>query len=116
MFTTLLYKKHRQLYRQRLQTPYAWRDYCIVGALLIAVLSALSQVWLLSLLACCAWLLMTVLFCLQRLYKTSHAPAQILEIAVTSLLIPPLATFWRLAGLVIAGIPPDRPSVAKKAE
>jgi cellulose synthase/poly-beta-1,6-N-acetylglucosamine synthase-like glycosyltransferase len=108
MFNTLLSKKHRQLYRQRLQTPFAWRDYCIVWALLIAVLSALCQVWLLSLLACFVWLLMTVLFCLQRLYKTSHAPAQVLEIAITSLLIPPLATFWRLSGIIIAGIPPYR--------
>jgi len=38
--------------------------------------------------------------CGPRLRYTSHAPEHILEMLVTSALIPPLAVFWRLAGAI----------------
>ena len=46
------------------------------------------------------WALMTVRFCLCRLSGTSHSPDHIVEMVFTSLLIPPLAVFWRLMGAV----------------
>jgi glycosyltransferase involved in cell wall biosynthesis len=98
MYNALLYKKHPVLYRQRIQQTIPWRYYCIVGALFITILAMLAQVWLLAVLAFCAWLVMTLLFCLERLYKTKHTLDHICEMLITSAIIPPLAIFWRLYG------------------
>ncbi len=44
------------------------------------------------------WLALTAAFCRARLHGTSRAPAHVAEMAVTSVLIPPLAVGWRLLG------------------
>jgi hypothetical protein len=44
------------------------------------------------------WLMLTARFCARRLRGTSHAPAQVAEMAVTSALIPLLSVYWRLRG------------------
>jgi GT2 family glycosyltransferase len=89
MFDALLFKKHRRLYRERIRRAPRWDYYLTTGALLAGVLY--PALWL-------VWLALTARFCLQRLQGTSHAPAHLAELAVTSLLIPPLAVFWRLLG------------------
>ncbi|MBA2287017.1 MAG: glycosyltransferase [Ktedonobacteraceae bacterium] len=98
MFNALLYKKHSALYRQRIQAAPPWRYYAIISALLLALAGALSGLWPLALTAFCGWLLLTAHFCLQRLRATSHAPHHVAEMIMTSLLIPPLAVYWRLFG------------------
>lgn len=44
------------------------------------------------------WLMLSASFCARRLRGTSGRPAHVAEMALTSLLIPPTALFWRLAG------------------
>ena len=44
------------------------------------------------------WGALTIGFWLTRLRGTSHAPAHLVEMLVTSALIPPLSVFWRLRG------------------
>jgi cellulose synthase/poly-beta-1,6-N-acetylglucosamine synthase-like glycosyltransferase len=100
MFNALLYKKHPELYRQRIQAAPLWRYYWITGALLLALLAGLCAVWPLALLALLIWLALTLRFCWQRLAHTSRAPAHIGEMLITSALIPPLALFWRLRGML----------------
>lgn len=100
MFNALLYKKYPQLYRERIQAAPPWHYYCILGALLLALVSAIAGLWSLALIATIAWLLMTTRFCLHRLKHTSRAPTHIIEMVVTSICIPPLAIFWRLWGAV----------------
>ncbi|HYX51104.1 MAG TPA: hypothetical protein VE843_15260, partial [Ktedonobacteraceae bacterium] len=100
MFNALLYKKHPILYRQRIQARPPWHYYCIVTALLAALLGIVAGAAIFALGAICVWLCMTGHFCLQRLHHTSHAPRHIAEMTVTSLLIPPLAVFWRIFGAI----------------
>lgn len=100
MFNALLYKKHPVLYRQRIQATPPWHYYCIVTALLAALLGAIEGSAIFALGVACVWLYMTAHFCLQRLRHTSPAPKHIAEIIVTSLLIPPLAIFWRIVGAI----------------
>jgi GT2 family glycosyltransferase len=100
MFNALLYKKHPALYRQRIQATPPWHYYCILGALLVALMSAIAGYWLFALGALCAWILMTGRFCLLRLDHTSHSLCHISEMIVTSILIPLLAIFWRIAGAI----------------
>ena len=40
-------------------------------------------------------------FCLRRLRGASHCPVHVIEMMVTSALIPPYAVFWRLYGALI---------------
>lgn len=90
MFDALLFKKHRVLYRSRIRAAGRWDYYAIVASLLFAGAGSAP--------AALVWALLTLRFLLQRLRGASKRPAHVLEMLVTSILIPPLAVFWRLAG------------------
>ncbi len=100
MFNALLYKKHPVLYRQNIQSTPPWRYYAIVSALLAVLIGAVSGWGVLALAGLILWVGLTARFCMQRLQHTSHASRHVLEMIVTSMLIPPLAIFWRLRGAV----------------
>ena len=100
MFNALLYKKHPSLYRQRIQAAPPWHYYGIVIALLSACIAALGGLWLFACAAFGIWLCLTARFCFQRLRHTSHAPGHILEMMVTSMMIPPLSIYWRIFGAI----------------
>ena len=98
MFNALLYKKHPRLYRQKIQATPPLHYYGILGSLLAFMLGIFSRHERLAFLAACLWLLLTGRFCLSRLQHTSSHPFHKAEILVTSVLIPPLAIFWRIRG------------------
>jgi glycosyltransferase involved in cell wall biosynthesis len=100
MFNALLHKKHPDLYRKHIQAAPLWDYYGIVGCLLLILLGFSVQISWLAIIALLAWLYMTGRICIQRLRKTSRAPGHILEVAITSALLPPLAIFWRLWGAI----------------
>jgi len=98
MFNALLYKKHPQLYRRHLPPVTPWHYYAIVTALATALGGLIVGRRRPALGACAVWLLLTGRFCRRRLRETAHTPRHIAEMIVTSLLIPPLAIFWRIRG------------------
>jgi len=98
LFNALLFKKHPGLYRTRIQAHPPWRYYISLIALLTGAVAAGMSNLPLALLAIGAWMALTVRFCFVRLRGTSKAPAHLLEMLVTSMLIPPLAIYWRLRG------------------
>jgi GT2 family glycosyltransferase len=100
MYNALLYKKHPARYRTYIQSAPPWRYYATVGALGGVALGLLARRRWLAGLAAALWLGLTMEFCARRLRGVSHAPAHIAEMVVTSLVIPPLAVFWRLRGAV----------------
>jgi GT2 family glycosyltransferase len=100
MFNALLYKKHPSLDRERVQASPPWMYYAIVGALLGAVVAAFFSLGWLVIVMLGAWALLTASFCARRLRGTSRAPGHVAEMIVTSMLIPPLAVYWRLRGAV----------------
>ena len=67
-------------------------------ALLTLVLGVALRAPLVAAAAGSLWLVLTVSFCLKRLRLTAKTPAHIAEMVVTSVLIPPLAVFWRMVG------------------
>ncbi len=99
-FNALLYQKHPELYRQRIRPGRPWHYYAILAASLMALAGALGGHRRMALGAASAWTLMTGLFCAQRLQGTSHTPGHMAEMAVTSILIPPLSIFWRILGAI----------------
>ncbi len=98
VFNALLYKKHPALYRERIQASPPWHYDGTVGALLLVCGAAIGGLWSLALVGVGIWLALTTRFCLQRLQRTSHALAHVVEMIITSVLIPPLAIFWRIRG------------------
>ena len=97
-FDALLYKKHPRLYRAHIRKLPPLRYYLIALALvgaLIAVLSGHREVALAALLV---WAGLTLSLFGERIRRTSRRLGHVAEMAVTSVLIPPLAVFWRLAG------------------
>ncbi len=99
-FDALLYKKHPKLYRRKIRQKPRWDFYLIVGALLLCLGALASGAEGIALLAGLVWLAGTGRFCAKRLKNTSKAPGHVLEMLVTSVLIPPLAVFWRAVGAV----------------
>ena len=89
VFDALLFRKHPRLYRERIRAAPRWDYYAIV----VSLVAGIFFPWALAL-----WAALSARFCVQRLRGTSKAPAHILEMIVTSMLIPPLAVFWRLVG------------------
>lgn len=97
-FNALLFKKHPELYRSRL-APFP-RAYLLVNAALgaaIVATPALSRGTIAA--AWAIWAALTAQLCLERLRGTSRAPAHVLEMIVTSALVPPLSLFWHVRGL-----------------
>jgi GT2 family glycosyltransferase len=100
LFDALLYKKHPSLYRRRIRPTPPWRYYAIAAMLLVSPSAALAGQWGLSIAASLVWIALTGSFTLERLRHTSHAPTRIVEMVVTSAVIPILSVFWRVVGAV----------------
>jgi GT2 family glycosyltransferase len=100
VFDALLYKKHPQLYRQKIQGAPRWDYYAIAAALLVAGAALAAGSTVAASVAGAAWLTLTTRFCARRLAGTAKTPSHIAEMIVTSALIPPLAVFWRIAGAI----------------
>jgi len=100
MFNALLYKKHPELYRRRIQPAPPWQYYTIVLVALAAVGFGLGGRSRSAAVAAGLWTGLTGRFCTVRLKGTSHHPFHVVEMILTSILIPPLAVFWRLRGAI----------------
>jgi len=100
LFDALLYKKHPRLYRTFIRRSPPWRYYGILTAMLVCMCAGAAQQPLLAASAVAVWAGLTGQWFIARLRDTSRRPLHVAEMAVTSLLIPPLAVFWRLVGAV----------------
>jgi glycosyltransferase involved in cell wall biosynthesis len=98
LFDALLFKKHPQFYRQKVQAGPRWNYYAAVAMLLLMLVFVVARLPLPFGVAAAVWLGITAHFCWRRLRGTSRAPSHIVEMIVTSAVIPPLSVFWRLAG------------------
>jgi GT2 family glycosyltransferase len=99
-YEALLYRKYPDLYRQRIASLPPWRYYLTLASVAMAVGAAIAHDWPLAATGAALWLALTAWFCIQRLARTAKTPSHILEMAWTSIAIPPLSIFWRLAGAV----------------
>jgi len=100
-FDALLCRKHPRLFGARIRPGTPWDFYGIIAALVAGAAAGLAGVWWLAIPAGTAWLALTGRFIGRRLRGTSHSPRHVGEMVVTSLLIPPVAVFWRLYGAVM---------------
>lgn len=97
-FDALLYKKHPQLYRQRIHALPPWNYYLIVGGALGVPLLALAGQPVGAGISGLAALALVMRLAAVRLRHTAHTPAHVAEMLVTSALIPFLSVYWRMRG------------------
>lgn len=99
-YDALLYKKHPQLYRERIRPVPPWNYYLVVllafAALLLLFFRQVE--WALGSLALMLALVLHLAF--ERLRETSHRLPHVLEMLATSALIPFLSVYWRLRGAI----------------
>jgi GT2 family glycosyltransferase len=100
IFNALLYKKHPDIYRQKIRSSALPYYYGIVASALVSMLALLGGLRSTALIAVFIWALLTGALCFKRLRGTSRAPGHVLEMAVTSAVIPFLSVFWRVTGAV----------------
>ena len=98
LFDALLYKKHPQRYRQKIRATPRWDYYLIVLSLLVAPLAALAGASMLAAIAGAIWLGMTAWLFAKRMQGTTKTFSHVAEMLLTSILIPPLAVYWRMVG------------------
>ncbi len=94
MFDALLFKKHPRLYRERIRATPRWDYYAITLFLLLSLFLPYPA----GAAALAFWSLLTIRFFRERVNGTSRSLSHIAEMLLTSIAIPPLAVFWRLAG------------------
>lgn len=101
-YDALLYKRHPELFRERIPTYKGLVQlyYSIVLSFLVTLLALLAGVQLVSILASIIWLLNILILVVKRLSGTSHSWQHIGQVLLTSLATPFLSVYWRLYGAV----------------
>lgn len=97
-FDALLYKKYPLFYKRRIRRTPPLLYYAIFMAVIVLLCAAAWGQACVAGCAATAWLAMTAWFGVRRLSHTSRAPGHVVEMAITSLLIPFLSIYWRLFG------------------
>jgi hypothetical protein len=97
VFDPLLYRKHALLYRRHIaRLPIIY--YAALASLFLAAIGMAAGVWWLVVGGLGLWMMITALFTYKRLRNTSHRPSHVVEMLVTSSLIPILSIYWRIRG------------------
>lgn len=97
-FDALLFKKHPRLYREKIAAAPPWHYYLAMLLAVVAVLALMAGQTAWAAVASVAWAGLTLQLIWRRQRGLSRAWRERVGIALTSVLIPPLAVFWRLAG------------------
>jgi GT2 family glycosyltransferase len=98
MFDALLFRKHPRHFRERIRPAWPADYYAAAAAFSTCLLAAFAGAAGVALVAAAVWLFITARFCLRRLKRTTWTPGHVVEMALTSLLIPFLSIYWRLYG------------------
>lgn len=98
MYNALLYKKHKRLYKQRIQSVPPLNYYIQLFAF-TGVLLSMSIHWLVFSAVCAGiWIIFTISNFLKRMNRLPVTLFNIADVFFTSLLIPPVSVFWRISG------------------
>jgi glycosyltransferase involved in cell wall biosynthesis len=98
LFNALLYQKFPVLYRKRIQPVPPLLYYAIVMAFLLLLLGGLINVSVLWQSGLVLWLILTLYFAVNRLRGTRLTASNVIEMMLTSMLIPFLSLYWQWYG------------------
>ena len=94
MFNPLLMKKHPKLCRQKFRITPPWYYYMMIACCIVSVAGILAGVdWLLYP-ALALWIILLVDFTRKRLQHTSRSFSHVMEMVLTSPLLPFLSIYW----------------------
>lgn len=99
-FEALLYKKHPRLYRERIFSSPPWNDYAIVLLTLAAPLLWAADVAGSAAVSLALAVVGILRLVAERLHRSPRAPEHIVEVLLTSALMPFLSVYWRLRGAI----------------
>lgn len=97
-FDALLFRKHPELFRQRIQPSAPRLYYAILCATAVLITGVCRGQHAIALTGAVVWIVLTSLFCATRLRGTRRDWRHVAEMAWTSIPIPFLSVFWRLYG------------------
>jgi glycosyltransferase involved in cell wall biosynthesis len=98
MYNALLYKKYPELYRKKIQPSPPWNYYIIVLSVILMIFGALAGSTAAFFASFLCWLFFTMHFVIKRLSETSRSFMHVLEMILTSMVIPFLSIYWQLYG------------------
>lgn len=98
MFNALLYKKHPDLYREKIETDTPWDHFSIVFFLLVLFAGFVMAHPVTIFTGLAGWLVLSLWFAARRLRSTSHSWDHISEMMFTSAVLPVISIFWKLYG------------------
>ena len=104
-FNALLYKKHPERFRRLLEPRPPLHYYGIIAAACTGMLAAITGRRTLAIASLTAWGVLEARFFGRRVRGTSRRPRHLLDLALTSLLIPWLSIYWRLRGALRYRVP-----------
>jgi len=99
MFNVLLYKKYPELYRQKIQAKPPLTYYAIILAFIVMLSGIILKAVATLAFGGITWLGLTIWFITRRLKNTTHRPDHVLEMIVTSFVIPFLSIYWQMYGV-----------------
>src|SRR5215204_5280614 len=98
LFDALLYRKHPRLFRESIRSIPPLNYYAIVFAQLASLLGAVRGNAGLAGMGVMVWLPLILRFFRRRASATGGGVRDRADLLVTSVLIPPIAVYWRLRG------------------
>jgi hypothetical protein len=99
-FNALLYSKHPERYRRDIQSRPPLLYYAILASLALAGAGSVTRRTRLALTGAGAWALLDGLFFARRARGVRRDGMHLLDLALTSVVIPVLSVYWRLRGAV----------------
>lgn len=99
IYDVLLYRKHPVLYRERIRRAPPWLYLFISALLALTIMCMLAGRNDLAQVCFALWLLLTLRFFLTRIAKSALTLRNMVEVFLTSIVIPPLSIFWRVVGV-----------------
>lgn len=100
MFNALLFKKHPELYKEKIGAPVLGNYYLMIVLLITFFAEWFRGAKIIALICLASWLYLTIGFVLKRLTNASLSMKHIAEMIATSILIPFVSVFWNLYGAV----------------
>ena len=100
IFNALLFKKFPKLYRKKIQRSPPWNYYMITVAVFCLVASLFLGLRSLAMVFVIFWIALTGDFIARRLSSTTKNLNHVLEMIVTSSIIPVVSVYWQLYGAI----------------
>ena len=98
VFDALLYKKHPDLYDRFIRPGQPLLYYAILAALAVVVSGTLVDSSEVTVTGFTAWLALTAVLIARRLHETTRRTPHVIEVIVTSIVVPLLSVFHRIRG------------------